>query len=198
MSKLYVLQLEGGKYYVGKTDDVAKRYSEHKAGNGSVWTKLHKPIKILETHESKSGEDETNLTKVLMRKYGVDNVRGGAYCQRELPDYVEEMIQHEKRSSSDNCYKCGKPGHFANQCKRKSSFEGTCECGKLFLEFEEYMSHMRGCSVRNKKVEKAPTAKTRSGECYRCGRSGHWASSCYARSTVDGDYLDSDDDYDSE
>ena len=200
MSTLYVLQLEDGKYYVGRTDDIAKRYAEHKSGRGSEWTKIHKPVKMLETHESKSAEDETNLTKFLMKKYGVDNVRGGAYCQRDLPDYVEDMLEHEARSASDKCYKCGKAGHFANQCKRKSSFEGTCECGKKFLDFDEYMSHMRGCKTRNKLIysskQKEPTKK--SGSCYRCGRYGHWANQCYAKSTVDGDELDSDDDYDSE
>ena len=36
------------------------------------------------------------------------------------------------------------------------------------------------------------------GKCYRCGRSGHWANNCYARTDVDGDELDSDDDYESE
>jgi cellular nucleic acid-binding protein len=204
MSKLYVLQLEDGKYYVGRTDDVAKRYAEHKSGSGSVWTSLHKPVKILETHDSKTAEDETNLTKYLMKKFGVDNVRGGAYCQRELPDYVEDMIEHETRSSRDKCYKCGKLGHFANQCKRKSSFEGTCHCGKTFLDFEEYTSHMRGCNVRNGLVDKsksyatAKSAKPQTGRCYRCGRSGHWANNCYARTDTDGNDLDSEDDYDSD
>ena len=153
MSTLYVLQLENGKYYVGKTDDVSRRYAEHKSGKGSEWTKLHKPVKILEIHESKTEEDETRLTKFLMTKFGVDNVRGGAYCQRELPDYVEEMIQHETRSASDKCYKCGKPGHFANQCKRKSSFKATCECGDELLDFDEFMTHIKGCRIRNKSYE---------------------------------------------
>jgi predicted AlkP superfamily phosphohydrolase/phosphomutase len=35
--------------------------------------------------------------------------------------------------------------------------------------------------------------------CRRCGRSGHWATSCYARTHVDGEQLDSDDsEYNSE
>jgi predicted GIY-YIG superfamily endonuclease len=199
MSTLYVLQLENGKYYVGRTDDVAKRYAEHKSGRGSEWTKIHKPIKMLETHESKTAEDETNLTKHLMKKYGVDNVRGGAYCQREVPDYLEDMLEHETRSASDKCYKCGKAGHFANQCKRKSSFKGTCHCGKNFLDFEEYTSHMRGCKVRNSQIEKKATySKEQSGRCYRCGRHGHWATSCYARTDTDGNELSDDDEYESE
>lgn len=196
MSTLYILQLEHGKYYVGKTDDISRRYAEHKDGMGSEWTKLHKPVKMLETRQIKSEDDETVVTKELMKKYGVDNVRGGAYCQRELPDYVEEMIQHETRSASDKCYKCGKTGHFANKCNRKSSFKGTCECGNEFLDFDEFMTHMRGCKIRNKQIEKSTSyvkSKPQTGNCYRCGRSGHWANNCYARTHIDGYDLDSDD-----
>lgn len=37
------------------------------------------------------------------------------------------------------------------------------------------------------------------GPCYRCGRKGHWASSCYAKTDVSGNDLDSDDsEYNSE
>ena len=37
------------------------------------------------------------------------------------------------------------------------------------------------------------------GPCYRCGRKGHWASSCYAKTDVRGNELESDDsDYNSE
>jgi hypothetical protein len=41
------------------------------------------------------------------------------------------------------------------------------------------------------------TPKT--GPCYRCGRDGHWASSCYARTHMNGVELESEDEgYNSE
>lgn len=153
MSTLYVLQLEDGKYYVGKTDDVTKRYSEHKSGHGSEWTKFHKPVKMLETRQVTSVHDENNATKDLMKKYGIENVRGGAYCQVELTEEQEDSIRHELRSTTDNCYKCGKPGHFANKCPKKSSFTANCGCGKTFMVFEEFMSHNKMCIQRNFKKE---------------------------------------------
>jgi hypothetical protein len=37
------------------------------------------------------------------------------------------------------------------------------------------------------------------GPCYRCGRKGHWASTCYAQTDIDGNALESDDsEYNSE
>lgn len=191
MEQLYILQLENGKYYVGKTTDVQKRFREHKAGSGSAWTTEYKPIKILETRPITSVHDETNVTKDLMKKYGIDNVRGGAYTKINYTDEVKDVIKMELRSSNDACYKCGKKGHYANQCTRKSSFKATCHCGEEFYDFEESISHMKHC---RKPSEKSYNSKPQSGSCYRCGRKGHWANNCYARTDIDGDDLDSDSD----
>jgi cellular nucleic acid-binding protein len=185
MSTLYVLQLEEGKWYVGKTDDILKRFEQHKSGRGSMWTKEYKPIKITETRIVTSVHDETNVTKDLMKKYGIQNVRGGAYCQVELPDETEELIRHEIRSTNDKCFKCGKLGHFANKCKGRTSFTGTCQCGEKFLDFDEFTNHLKGCgNDKKKKIIKGNVS------CYRCGRSGHYSSECYARTHVKGYYLD--------
>jgi hypothetical protein len=45
---LYVLELEGGKYYIGTANKVSDRWKEHKEGIGSAWTSIHRPLRILE------------------------------------------------------------------------------------------------------------------------------------------------------
>ena len=36
---IYILKLEGARYYIGKSDNVIKRYEQHVNGYGSAWTK---------------------------------------------------------------------------------------------------------------------------------------------------------------
>ena len=114
---IYVLKLQNKKYYVGKTQkDVNIRFQEHLSGNGSEFTKLYKPIKILEIYKNCDNFDEDKYTKVYMQKYGIDNVRGGSYTSIELSETDLLALQKELKSSKDACYKCGKTGHFVNNC----------------------------------------------------------------------------------
>lgn len=43
--KIYVLECENGKFYVGRSRNLPERLSQHFQGNfGAVWTRLHKPL----------------------------------------------------------------------------------------------------------------------------------------------------------
>ncbi len=160
-------------------------------GKGSAWTKEYSPVRIVETRPITSSYDETNTTKDLMKKYGIENVRGGAYCSVDLTEEQENSIRHEIRSNDDKCYKCGRKGHFANRCP--NGVEGDNEviicgdCDKQFASNKQFDNHY--CKPKKQSY----TPKTQSGSCYRCGRSGHWATSCYASTHVHGYALDSDD-----
>ena len=48
LSMVYVLELENNKFYIGYSENVNNRLLNHFNGGGSTWTKLHKPVKLVE------------------------------------------------------------------------------------------------------------------------------------------------------
>lgn len=99
---IYVLGLQDGKYYVGKTTNPAMTMHEHGTENGCEWTKIYKPEIILEMFEEDSyDEDSTDkideTVKKYMSKYGIDHVRGGSYVTVALPRQDRALLQKEIR-----------------------------------------------------------------------------------------------------
>lgn len=161
MTYIYVLKLEQGKYYCGKTNDIDVRMTQHCNGFGSSWTKKYKPIEIMYVYASTSCFDEDKTTKELMMKYGIQNVRGGSYITEYLPKEKETLLQKEIWASNDCCNRCGKKGHFMNTCRKRKDIHGNVIVMKMIA----------------KKGEKI---------CKRCGRSGHNKQDCYAKTKFDG------------
>ena len=119
---IYALKLAGNKFYIGKTEDPQFRLETHFSQyGGSAWTKKYKPFQIHEIIPDQSDHDEQRVTQEYMNKYGIDNVRGGPWCNIKLTDGEKKMIQKILNSSSDKCYQCGKSGHFAKSCPSKKA-----------------------------------------------------------------------------
>lgn len=97
--KLYILQLEQGKYYVGITKNVDKRFKRHEIGKGANWTRLYKPVAVIQTiettvfTESEAAKLEDELTFDIAKQYGIANVRGGGYCQTspKWPQFMYDL-----------------------------------------------------------------------------------------------------------
>lgn len=117
MLTLYVLRLEHDCYYVGTTTNLKYRLEQHRNGQGSVWTKKHKMLATVKVVENVGNFDEDKYVKIYMAEYGIDKVRGGSYVTTDLPDYQLLALKKELITSSGACFNCGKPGHYANNCK---------------------------------------------------------------------------------
>ena len=110
---IYALELESSKYYIGKTNVPFHRIEDHNDHKGSAFTKKYKPIQLIELVPDCDGFDEDKYTLKYMQKYGIDNVRGGSFCQIELNPENRITIQRMIASSTDRCFKCNECGHFA-------------------------------------------------------------------------------------
>ena len=117
---IYILKLQNNKYYVGKTNNPKKRLVEHYDGYGSAWTNKYRPIKVLELISNSDDYDEEKYTIEYMKKFGIENVRGGTFTTIHLPKFQIEYLEKVINSTSNKCYICGKKGHFAKECYYKN------------------------------------------------------------------------------
>lgn len=133
-NSVYVLKLENARWYVGKTSKpVEERYMEHVRGQGAAWTRLHQPIQVHYTVTSASEHQEDNTTIEMMRVYGIDNVRGGIYCETVLSPDTIHSIKGRIAGLSDMCLRCFRTNHFAKDCKATTDKYGNSiehACGK--------------------------------------------------------------------
>ncbi len=163
-----------------------------------------------------------------MKQYGINNVRGGSFCQIKLDETTIETITRMINGSTDKCYKCG-GDHFSslcslvkkneyNNCNVNISNKYTCfrclrdghtmdNCyastdknGEELIEYVEVFACEYCCKefetekgakyhVNVHCKNKNTTKKSSTNKCFRCGRSGHYADSCYANNHVNGNNL---------
>lgn len=80
---VYVLLLNENRIYVGSTDNVYQRLTDHFAmtRSASCWVRLHgPPVRILEILADADAGAENRKTVEYISRFGADLVRGGRWC----------------------------------------------------------------------------------------------------------------------
>jgi predicted GIY-YIG superfamily endonuclease len=136
--KVYALKLQQGKYYVGRTNNtVAQRIEEHQSG-ACAWTRKYPPLEncLIEEISTSDRNRENSVTFDFMKRYGIENVRGGVYSKMTLSAGEINTIEKNIRNNHNECLRCGRRGHFAKDCYATRNADGS--------EITDKSTHKRG------------------------------------------------------
>lgn len=110
----------------------------------------------------------------------------------ELTDKLEKLLIEQER-----CFRCHREGHFTNNCYATKNIHGDI-ISDSDSEEEEYIEIWE-CSYCNKQFDTERGAKyhennyckkkynnSSNNSCYKCGRTNHYANSCFSKFHIDG------------
>ena len=117
IKEVYVLKLQGGRYYVGESFNIRTRLIDHMNGRGSAWTRKYPVTEMVKPLTPKTDIFwELNETLERMRIHGSKNVRGSLFSSVLLTNNQIEMAIKLYCERHKLCWKCGSADHLAGSC----------------------------------------------------------------------------------
>lgn len=175
-------------FYVGVSINVKARCEQHNREVGCAWTKLHKPLPGVVMRFPVTELAEDFQTKILMRRIGLEFVRGGTYNAVELSKAQLKILQSEFDTADNNCFLCHQPGHQSRACPHKVTkvdpshpklFKGPRSpycCGACNQPYHGRANCPELKRLRGEESEDAPTKMVK--HCSICKASGHNKKKC--------------------
>lgn len=198
--RVYILKLYDNKYYIGFSNNCEFRVQQHFSGQGSEWTKLHRPLMLVEVVEGDLSTEDS-LVKRYMMTHGIDSTRGGSYSTIDLSEETKRLLTREFRHLSNCCFGCGESGHYirncgsqlcttpliCSRCGRNNHTVERCYAKYHFVGGALLIDRANSTTISTDQTNSTATTGqpnvTDTKPCDRCGREGHLALFC--RSTHD-------------
>ena len=98
----YVIECEDRSLYIGQASDLIKRWEQHISGQGSNWTKSHKPVRIIHHEIFPSREEALKREKELKTGFGRKWIKREIEAGRNKPFYLNEEIEIKATKKSDS------------------------------------------------------------------------------------------------
>jgi type I restriction enzyme R subunit len=72
---VYALLCADGSVYIGQTDDLMKRFGQHRRGTGAEWTKKHSPIRIAHYELAATREEAVTMEREWKTGFGRKRIK---------------------------------------------------------------------------------------------------------------------------
>ena len=199
---LYTLELEGGFFYVGTTNNPPVRLLEHREGSAAEWTRIHPPLGFSKTYRLEKlecSDEEARLredahVKAVMLAKGIEAVRGGSYSRQRLTYDDVRALCKELFHATNGCLRCGRQNHWAKDCLAKTDVVGNIIEDETPPPFMPAASPLQRSVVRSSSLASKKRPRRAFDGCRRCGRANHTHERCYAATDASGRPLDNIDD----
>lgn len=190
---VYVLALQTGAVYVGKSHNVQQRVAQQENPRlACAWVRqnggVRRVLPVLTQRQENLENWEQNETIAQMRQHGFERVRGWEFTQcGPLTTAQRETIKTLVCGTYNLCRRCGHGGHFATKCSG----------GPRVAAWLAELLSAPGSRMREQGSGQR-VGKRKRGACSRCLRTGHTRDDCYARRDIYGRELgDSEGSWDS-
>lgn len=160
MGYIFVLLLEKEKYYLGICNNPDEVHAYLVGERGPRWIYKYSPIKVVEIISPCDIFDLDKHTKRYMARYGLSNVRGGAYSGLYLSSGDKNHIDKEIFTALGMCMHCGSENHISNQCNL-NNFSGQVKQVVHIVKskFIDFKNKIRECVENYKNTRRGRNAK---------------------------------------
>ena len=142
MVHIYILELTNGKYYVGKTNNPGFSIDSDFNLNDSAWTRKYRPIRLCDLIHDCENYDDDKYTRIYMDEHGIENVRGGSFCEEILDEAIVKMLV-KTCVWNQKCITCGQMEEFRHGCEECKNCEKLDDINKCLTTIEKFIKEKR-------------------------------------------------------